>query len=133
MSNARNRTIDALVLPSANCRTNRRIQSGRNNLWLAECPDPLVVAAADIDVLYVADFPRLCIESTVADAGGGSQLAQHPQEVASSAGLYANRDIHYHLLHVTAPTSVASWSQSSKCVVTHSFGPKKELMGQCLP
>jgi hypothetical protein len=86
MSNARDRTIDALVLPSANGRTNRRIQSGRNHFWLAERLEPLVVAAAEIDVLYVADFPRLRVESAVADAGIGSQLAQHPQEIASRAG-----------------------------------------------
>ena len=85
MSNARDRTIDAMVLPGANCRTNRRIQSGRNHLRLAERLDPLVVAAAEIDVLYVTDFSRLCVESTVADAGVGSQLAQHPQEIASTA------------------------------------------------
>ena len=86
MPNARHRTIDALVLPGVNCRTNRRIESGKNDLWLAERLEPLVVVAAEVDMLYVADFPRLRVEPTVADAGVGSQLAQHPQEIASSAG-----------------------------------------------
>jgi len=85
MSDARYRTIDALVLPGVNCRANRRIECGRNHFWFAKRLDPLVVAAAQVDMLYVADFPRLCVESTVADAGVGSQLAQHPQEIASTA------------------------------------------------
>jgi hypothetical protein len=85
MSNARDRTIDALMLPGANCRTNCRIKFWRNGLRLAERLDPPVVAATEANVLYVADFPRLRVESTIADAGVGSPLAQHPQEIASSA------------------------------------------------
>ena len=66
MSNARDRTIDARVLPNVDGRTHRRIGSGRNGLWLAERLDPLLVAAAEIDVLHVADLLHRGVESAVA-------------------------------------------------------------------